>query len=108
MQQRLRVAVGHEFVAAAERRRPRQWHGVSAALLAEAGLVGPRFILEADWGGFYKTYAGAVAKPEATVAALGREFRILQTGQKPFPCCRGLHSSVEALLDLIRRHKISA
>jgi 2-methylcitrate dehydratase PrpD len=83
-------------------------NGVSAALLAEAGLVGPRFILEAEWGGFYKTYAGAVANPEATVAALGREFRILQTGQKPFPCCRGLHSSVEALLDLIRRHKISA
>ncbi|MEO8442120.1 MAG: MmgE/PrpD family protein, partial [Betaproteobacteria bacterium] len=48
-------------------------NGVSAALLAEAGLVGPRFILEADWGGFYKTYAGAVARPEATVAALGRE-----------------------------------
>ncbi len=60
-------------------------NGVSAALLAEAGLVGPRFILEAEWGGFYKTYAGAVANPEATVAALGREFRILQTGQKPFP-----------------------
>ena len=81
-------------------------NGVSAALLAEAGLVGPRFILEADWGGFYKTYAGAVAKPAATVAALGREFRILQSGQKPFPCCRGLHSTVEALLDLIYQHKI--
>ena len=80
-------------------------NGVSAALLAEAGLVGPRFILEAEWGGFYGTYAGKTATPEATVEALGREFRILQSGQKPYPCCRGLHSSVEALLDLMAEHK---
>jgi 2-methylcitrate dehydratase PrpD len=80
-------------------------NGTSAALLAEAGLVGPRFILEAEWGGFYGTYAGAVATPDATVEALGREFRILQSGQKPYPCCRGLHSSVEALLDLMQEHK---
>lgn len=80
-------------------------NGVSAALLAEAGLVGPRFILEAEWGGFYGTYAGKTATPEATIEALGREFRILQSGQKPYPCCRGLHSSVEALLDLMAEHK---
>ena len=80
-------------------------NGVSAALLAEAGLVGPRFILEAAWGGFYGTYAGKTATPAATVEALGREFRILQSGQKPYPCCRGLHSSVDALLDLMQQHK---
>ncbi|MGH8619293.1 MAG: MmgE/PrpD family protein [Burkholderiales bacterium] len=77
-------------------------NGVTAAVLAVGGLVGPRFILEAPWGGFLRTYAGAAAAPEATVAGLGREFRILRTGQKPYACCRGLHSSVEALLDLMR------
>lgn len=81
-------------------------NGVSAAILAEAGLVGPRFILEAAWGGFYKTYTGAAAKPEATVQRLGEDFRILSTGQKPYACCRGLHSSVEALLDVMREHKV--
>ncbi len=80
-------------------------NGVSSALLAESGLVGPRYILEAAWGGFFGTYAGTVATPDATVEALGREFRILQSGQKPYPCCRGLHSSVEALLDLMQEHK---
>ena len=83
-------------------------NGVSSALLAEAGLVGPRFILEAEWGGFFGTYAAAVATPDATVDALGREFRILESGQKPFACCRGLHSSVEALLDLLQEHKFGA
>jgi 2-methylcitrate dehydratase PrpD len=80
-------------------------NGVSSALLSEAGLVGPRYILEAAWGGFYGTYAGTVAAPDATVEDLGREFHILQTGQKPYPCCRGMHSSVEALLDLMQQHK---
>jgi hypothetical protein len=43
-------------------------NGVSAAIFAEAGLVGPRFILEAQWGGFYRTYIGdEAATPEATV-----------------------------------------
>ena len=82
-------------------------NGVSAAILAEAGLVGPRFILESTWGGFYKTYIGAAAKPEATVQRLGEDFRILSTGQKPHACCRGLHSSVEALLDVMREHEVA-
>jgi len=82
-------------------------NGVSAAVLAEAGLVGPRFILEAAWGGFFRTYAGAVATPDATLEGLGREFRILRTGQKPHACCRGLHSSVEALLEVMADQKIA-
>jgi len=84
-------------------------NGVSAAMLAAAGLVGPRFILEAQWGGFYRTYIGdEAAKPEATVQRLGEDFRILSTGQKPYACCRGLHSSVEALLDLMEQEKVAA
>lgn len=82
-------------------------NGVSAAMLANAGLVGPRYILEAAWGGFYRTYSGPVAAPEATIKDLGREFRILRSGQKPYACCRGLHSSVEALLDVMQQEKIA-
>jgi len=81
-------------------------NGVSSALLAEAGLVGPRYILDAAWGGFYATYSGPVATPEASIENLGREFRILRSGQKPYACCRGLHSSVEALLDLMAEGKV--
>ncbi|HUP95879.1 MAG TPA: MmgE/PrpD family protein [Burkholderiales bacterium] len=82
-------------------------NGVSAAFLAESGLVGPHYILESTWGGFYRTYTGAAAKPEATAAGLGREFRIMQTGQKPHAACRGLHSSVEALLDVMHEQKVA-
>lgn len=75
--------------------------GVSAALLADAGLTGPRHVLDAKWGGFYGTYAPGVATPERAVAGLGTEFHILQSGIKPYACCRTLHSVVDAVLAIV-------
>jgi 2-methylcitrate dehydratase PrpD len=83
-------------------------NGVSAAQLAASDLVGPRYILDAAWGGFYGTYCGATATPQATVQNLGTDFRILRSGRKPYPCCRGLHSSIEALLDLMQQNDFIA
>ena len=75
--------------------------GVAAALLARAGLTGPAHILDANWGGFYPTYAPGVATPEAAAADLGHEFHILHSGIKPYACCRTLHSCVDAVLELV-------
>ena len=38
--------------------------GLSAALLARSGMSGPRQVLEAQWGGFYSTYARDKATPQ--------------------------------------------
>ena len=75
--------------------------GVSAALLAQAGLTGPRHVLDAQWGGFYNTYAPGVATPEQAVAGHGSDFQILRSGIKPHACCRTLHSVVDAVLILV-------
>jgi len=75
--------------------------GVSAALLAQAGLTGPRQVLDASWGGFYSTYAPGVATPERAVAALGRQFHILRSGIKPYACCRTIHSCIDAVLEIV-------
>lgn len=75
--------------------------GVSAALLAQAGLTGPSKILDAAWGGFYATYAGDAATPECTVAGLGEEFHITRSGIKPYACCRTLHSCIDAALAIV-------
>jgi 2-methylcitrate dehydratase PrpD len=75
--------------------------GVSAALLAQAGLTGPRKILDAEWGGFYPTYAGDAATPERTIAGLGEEFHIALSGIKPYACCRTLHSCIDAALAIV-------
>ena len=78
--------------------------GLSAALLSRAGMTGPRFMLEADWGGFFGTYSGEAAVPEAALAGLGLEFRILESGIKPYACCRGMHGCVDSLLDTMTTH----
>ena len=76
-------------------------NGLSAALLAQAGLTGPRKVLEAEWGGFYSTYARDKATPELTLAGLGKEFRIARSGMKPYACCRGLHACQDTLFELM-------
>ncbi len=76
--------------------------GVSAALLAQSGLTGPGQILEAEWGGFYPTYAAGHATPERAIAGLGQDFHILRSGIKPHACCRTLHSAVDAALRIMR------
>ncbi|HMA09830.1 MAG TPA: MmgE/PrpD family protein, partial [Ramlibacter sp.] len=75
--------------------------GVSAALLAQAGLTGPRQVLDASWGGFYSTYAPDVSTPERAVAGLGHQFHILRSGIKPYACCRTIHSCIDAVLEIV-------
>ncbi len=83
-------------------------NGLCAALLAQAGMTGPRKVLEADWGGFYSTYAKGIATPEATLAGLGKEFRIARSGMKSYACCRGLHACQDAILELMPELGISS
>jgi 2-methylcitrate dehydratase PrpD len=75
--------------------------GVMAAILAREGMTGPRHILDAEWGGFYSTYGPAIATPDEAVKGLGQEFRIVNSGMKPYACCRGLHAPIDALLEIL-------
>jgi 2-methylcitrate dehydratase PrpD len=77
-------------------------NGLSAALLAQSGMTGPRHVLDAEWGGFFSTYARGIATPELTLKGLGTEFRIARSGMKPYACCRGLHATLDALFALMR------
>jgi 2-methylcitrate dehydratase PrpD len=74
--------------------------GVQAALLAGAGLTGPRAILDApawarrlspDWS------------PARLDEALGREWAIGEVFFKRYPCCFATHAAITALLDLSPR-----
>jgi 2-methylcitrate dehydratase PrpD len=77
-------------------------NGFSAALLAQAGMTGPRQVLETKWGGFFSTYTPGIATPEATLEGLGKEFRIDRSGMKPYASCRGLHAGLDVLFQIIR------
>lgn len=83
-------------------------NGVTAALLAANGMTGPAEVLEAPWGGLFSTYVREVQCQEATLAALGSEFLISRSGIKPYACCRGLHSAVDAMLMMMAEAGVSS
>ena len=78
--------------------------GVTAAYLAQAGMTGPQFILESQWGGFFATYCGTHAKPELLLKDLGQSNAIVLTGIKPYACCRGSHPGIDAMVQLRDKH----
>ncbi|WP_371227962.1 MmgE/PrpD family protein [Roseovarius sp. 2305UL8-3] len=74
--------------------------GVNASLWAQAGITGPEFAFEADWGGFFNTYAKEGAEPQKLHENFWVWPRVLRSGVKPYPCCRDNHSVVDIMLDL--------
>jgi 2-methylcitrate dehydratase PrpD len=82
--------------------------GVIAAHLAAEGVTAPRAIFETEWGGYYNTYVPGKATPGEAVAGLGSDFRIRLVGFKPYAACRGIHSSVDAILAMRREDGLRA
>jgi 2-methylcitrate dehydratase PrpD len=75
--------------------------GIDAALLARAGVTGPHRIFEAPWGGIYATYGDGQGFPERVLGRLGETFNVSTSYLKPYACCRGSHSAVDAVMKLI-------
>src|SRR3990172_8383301 len=80
--------------------------GVTAALLAERGFVGPEKPLEGEYG-FYRVFAQGEYDPAALIADLGGSYKIMETWLKAYPMNTTLHAPVEALLQLMRTHHIT-
>jgi 2-methylcitrate dehydratase PrpD len=85
------VMTKHWHVAEAARR------GTQGALLAHAGLAGPRLILEGPQGFF----AGLAqdGDPQAVVAPMAG-WRMAEVSFKPWPACRHAHPAIDAALAL--------
>jgi 2-methylcitrate dehydratase PrpD len=82
--------------------------GVMAAYLARRDFTGPTHIFEAEWGGFLNTYSPESNDVSLLTDRLGEEYRILNSGFKPYASCRGVHSSVDSLFKLRAAHGFSA
>ncbi|BCQ26321.1 MmgE/PrpD family protein [Caballeronia sp. NK8] len=74
--------------------------GLTAALLAAQGMSGASRVFEDVWGGFLRTFAPDSASPEALVAELGANWKIMRCSIKPHACCRSIHSALDALIEL--------
>jgi 2-methylcitrate dehydratase PrpD len=79
--------------------------GIASALMAKRGITGARNCLEGA-AGMYHVYHGHSYSRERLVADLGTRFEGVNVSIKPYPCCRGVHPSIDAALALVRRHDI--
>ncbi|MDX6744345.1 MmgE/PrpD family protein [Actinocorallia sp. A-T 12471] len=75
--------------------------GIVAARLAEAGLTGPRDVLDGDFG-LYRSLLGEVPDPSQVVAGLGEVWEIERVAVKPYAACRMVHAALDAAA-LVRR-----
>jgi len=75
--------------------------GVRAALLAELGMTGPTTIMEGKKG-FCQAYSDKYDLDLLT-EDLGLDFRIMQTGTKPYCCCAGQHTAIDATIALMEK-----
>lgn len=78
--------------------------GLLAAVLARRGYTGAAQAFEGQEG-FFKVYSPA-PQPEAAVQGLGTVWETMQSGLKPYPCCRGIHAPLDAVMALHARHPI--
>jgi 2-methylcitrate dehydratase PrpD len=78
--------------------------GLRATLLAQAGITGPSTALEGKKG-LCQAFANEYSLEEITVG-LGKEFRIILTGTKPYCCCAAQHSTIDAVSEIMKEHII--
>lgn len=75
--------------------------GLLAAMLAANGYAGPSRVFDDVWGGFFKSYNKSACQPELLAEGLGEVWKINRAVLKPYASCRGAHSAVDALEDLL-------
>jgi 2-methylcitrate dehydratase PrpD len=79
--------------------------GLYAAKLTEASFGGPETAIEGDFG-FCKTVSERYDL-NRVYDRLGEQFEIMNTGIKPYACCRQHHSAIDAILELKEKYKLN-
>jgi 2-methylcitrate dehydratase PrpD len=79
--------------------------GLVSAELAVRGLTGPATVLEGT-NGYLHAFTDDDYDEQHLVGGLGREWRMLRTYVKPYPCCRHLHGPIDAVLQLDEQEPI--
>jgi 2-methylcitrate dehydratase PrpD len=82
-------------------------NGVLSALMASRGLTGTRDTLEGEYG-LYQVYHRGDYDPTPLTTDLGSYFATVELIFKPYPCCLGNHSAIDATLALIKEHCLTA
>lgn len=70
--------------------------GLLSAELALRGITAPATILDGKYG-FFKSFAGIEFDPDNFFDGIGKTFEINNCYFKPYPACRHLHGTIEAI-----------
>ncbi len=81
--------------------------GVYAAQLAQKGFTGILNVIEAGYGGYLSTYSGD-SKPSRLLEGLGEQWETLQMGYKPHASVTSIHTALDGLRALMRKHDLTA
>ena len=79
--------------------------GVTAAIMAERGITGPKNCLEGK-AGFYNVYHAGDYDARILTEDLGERFETEKIGFKPYPCCGHSHAAIDATLSLRSKYNI--
>jgi 2-methylcitrate dehydratase PrpD len=80
-------------------------NGLRAALLAKNGITGPHSALEGKKG-LCQAFSDSYSVDELT-RGLGKEFRIVLTGNKPYCCCAAQHAAIDAVSEMMQGYLIT-
>ncbi len=81
-------------------------NAILATGLARHGVLGAAEPLEGRFG-YFRCYSDGPCSLEPALKDLGERFEILGTAIKPYPCCRCNHGVIDAVLLLVREHRLA-
>lgn len=82
--------------------------GITAAVLAKHGFIGPRETYEGQYG-FYAVHLGALTSKcdlGLVTAGLGQKWETLGVAVKPIPACHLVHACSDAAVIIARKHGV--
>lgn len=77
-------------------------NGVEAAIMAKAGMTGPRHALDAEDGGLYRAVSDNFNMDEVC-SGLGSRWEIEMIEKKLYPSCASTHHAVDAAVELFEK-----
>lgn len=82
------------------------WSGVLAALLAEEGFVGNKYILDGDKG-FWIMAGSDRCDFDTMTRGLGSQYEVLELSAKPYSCCRWQHAALDCLTEILELNRLN-
>ena len=79
--------------------------GILAALLAQKEISGAREIIQGRFG-LYNVYQRGDIQIHSLMEGLGKRFEIENLSFKPYPCCRFIHSTLDAAIKIFQEKSI--